>query len=55
MGTGALLAGLLVSSGVGLLVLFRMHHDWKDNLKTLGILYGSGVVLGALAGLLPIF
>ena len=55
MGIGALLAGLLVGSGVGLLVLFRMHHHWKDNLLTLVILYGSGVVLGSLAGLLPIF
>ena len=55
MGIGALLSGLLVGSGVGLLVLFRMHRHWKDNLLTLAILYGSGVVLGSLAGLLPIF
>lgn len=54
MTAGAMLSGLLVGSGVGLLVLFRMDRDWKDNLLTLGILYGSGVFFGILAGALGI-
>ncbi len=54
MRAGAMLAGLLVGSGVGLLVLFRTNRNLKDNLLILAILYGSGVVLGGLAGL-PLF
>ena len=50
----AMLSGLLVGSGVGMLVLFRMDRDWKDNLLTLGILYGSGVFFGILAGAMGI-
>jgi hypothetical protein len=52
---GAMLSGLLVGSGVGLLVLVRMNRDWKDDLITVGILYCSGVALGCLAGALHIF
>lgn len=52
MHAGALLSGLLTGSGVGLLVLFRTNRSWKDNLLILAIVYGSGVVLGGLAGLL---
>jgi len=55
MSTGAMLSGLLTGSGIGLLVLFRMHRNWRDNLKTLGFLYFSGVLLGFLIGLIPIF
>lgn len=46
MGMGAMMAGLLVGSGVGLLVLFRVNHDRKENFKILGLLYGIGVVAG---------
>ncbi len=46
MGVGAMMAGLLVGSGVGLLVLFRVNHDKKENFKILGLLYGIGVVAG---------
>lgn len=55
MGTGAMLSGLLVGSGIGVLVLFRSNRDMKKNLMILGTLYVTGVVLGSLAGLLPIF
>ena len=55
MSAGAMLAGLLTGSGVGLLVLFRMNRNLKENLRMLGAVYASGVALGFLAGLLPIF
>lgn len=46
LGYGAMLSGLLVNAGVGLLVLFRVNHDMKDNLRILGLLYVIGVVSG---------
>lgn len=46
MGTGAALAGLLANSGVGLLVLFRVNHDRKENLRILALLYAIGVAAG---------
>ncbi|MBQ5973095.1 MAG: arsenic efflux protein [Oscillospiraceae bacterium] len=55
MSAGAMLSGLLVGSGVGLLVLFRSRRRWKDNLLTLALLYGSGVAAGLLIGALPLF
>lgn len=55
MTIGALMSGLLVGAGVGILVLIRMNHDWKDTLLTIGCLYVSGVLLGMLANVLPIF
>lgn len=48
MGLGAALSGLLTGSGVGLLVLFRVNHDRKENLKILGLLYCIGVGVGIL-------
>lgn len=55
LSTGAMMSGLLVGSGVGLLVLFRMNRDLKDNLFTLAILYVTGVLFGIIADILPIF
>ena len=52
---GAMVSGLLVGSGVGLLVLLRMNKDWRDNLVTVGILYVSGVLLGLAANVLHVF
>lgn len=46
MSFGTMLAGLLVNAGVGLLVLFRVNHDKKDNLRIVGLLYLIGVVAG---------
>lgn len=46
MGRGAAMAGLLVGSGVGVLVLFRVNHDRRENLKILGLLYAIGVAAG---------
>jgi hypothetical protein len=46
--TSAMMAGLLVGSGVGILVLFRMNHHLKENLKIVAIMYVTGVVFGLL-------
>lgn len=46
MSFGTMLAGFLVNAGVGLLVLFRVNHDKKDNLKIVGLLYLIGVASG---------
>ena len=55
MSIGAMLSGLLVGSGVGILVLCRMNKNWKDNARTIGLLYAAGVLFGSLAELLPVW
>jgi len=52
MNFGAAMAGLLCGSGVGLLVLFRVNHDKKENLRILLLTYGIGVVAGILLSLI---
>lgn len=51
MDLGAAMAGLLAGCGVGILVLFRVNHDRRENLKILALLYGLGVGAGILVGL----
>lgn len=51
LGFGSTMAGLLSGSGVGLLVLFRVNHDRRENLKILGLLYGIGVAAGIVIGM----
>ena len=43
---GSMIGGLLVGSGIGILVLFRVNKNLKDNLKILGLLYLIGVICG---------
>ena len=43
---GAMMSGLLTGSGVGLLVLFRVNHNKKENATILGLLYLIGVLAG---------
>ena len=50
IGYGAMMSGLLVGSGVGVLVLFRANESFKENLKILALLYGIGVGCGILLG-----
>ena len=45
---GAAMAGLLVGSGVGILVLFRMNQDRRDNLTIVGVVYLVGLIVGSL-------
>ena len=52
MSQGAMMAGLLVGSGVGLLVLFRTNRNMKENLKITAMLYVMGVAGGMAVGLL---
>lgn len=54
MSFGAMMAGLLVGAGVGLIVLCRVNEDVKDNLRIIGLLYLCGVLGGVLLELLGI-
>ena len=54
IGTGAMMSGLLVNAGVGVLVLFRLNRDWKQNAGIVAALYGLGVFWGVLIELLGI-
>ena len=49
---GTMISGLCSGAGVGLLVLFRVNKNIKDNLLTMGILVVSGIIFGMLADLL---
>ena len=49
---GSMIGGLLVGSGIGILVLFRVNKDLKDNLKILGLLYLIGVIYGIIIDLI---
>lgn len=46
IGTGSVLAGLLSGSGVGLLVLFRVNKNVKENLLVTAVVYAVGVLIG---------
>ncbi len=48
LGAGAMLAGLLSASGVGLLVLCRANRRPKQNLAVIGVLYAAAVGGGLL-------
>lgn len=52
LGGGAMMSGLLVNAGVGVLILFRQHRNLKKNLQILAILYSAGVLWGILVQLL---
>lgn len=55
LGLGAMMAGLLVNAGVGVLVLFRVNRsNMKENLKIVGLLYVIGIVAGILLDLLRV-
>lgn len=46
MSLGAMMAGLLAGSGVGILVLFKENRNMKENFKILALLYGIGAASG---------
>lgn len=47
-----MISGLLVNAGVGLLVLFRVNRNIKENIKITFILYSIGVISGILLELI---
>lgn len=49
---GSLIAGLLTGSGIGLLLLFKVNKDYKENIKILIIIYSVGVISGIIINLL---
>lgn len=54
MSFGAMMSGLLVGAGVGILVLFKVNKDKKETFKIIGLLYVIGVTAGLLTELLGI-
>jgi hypothetical protein len=49
---GTMLSGLFSGAGVGLLILFKVNKNIKQNLTVVGILVASGVIFGLIADLL---
>lgn len=43
---GCLISGLLVNSGIGMLVLFKVNKNKKENMAILGILFVIGLISG---------
>ena len=43
---GSMIAGLLVGSGIGILVLFKSYKNIKENLKITGLLMLVGIIVG---------
>lgn len=54
LGTPAMLSGLLVSGGTGLLVLFRTNDHQRQNLIIVAALYAVGVAVGVAAAILGV-
>lgn len=54
MSLGAMMSGLLVGAGVGLIVLYRTNDSLRDNLKITAILYVIGVAAGIVVDFLGI-
>lgn len=52
MSFAACISGLLVGAGIGILVLFRVNKDKKENIKIVLLLYAIGVAAGLLMELI---
>lgn len=52
--SGAMLSGLLVGAGIGILVLLRANRPLKDTLRIIAILFTIGIAAGLLFDLLSI-
>lgn len=48
---GSMISGLLVGSGIGILVLYKSNKHIRENLKITGILYLIGIVAGIIIDL----
>lgn len=51
---GSAMAGLLTGSGVAIMVLFKINHNIKENIKIVAIIYSIGVICGILIDLLGV-
>jgi len=51
---GSCIAGLLTGSGIGILILFKINKNYKENLKILFTIYGIGVVSGIIIDMITI-
>lgn len=51
---GAMLSGLLVGAGIGILVLLRANRPLKDTLRVIAILFGIGLAAGVLFDLMSV-
>ena len=51
---GAMMSGLLVNAGVGLIVLLRTNNDSRENLRICGLMLCTGIVFGLAVELLGI-
>lgn len=49
---GSMMAGLLVGSGIGILVLFKSNKHMKQNLTIAGLLYLIGIISGLIIDLI---
>ena len=49
---GSMMAGLLIASGVGILVLFRTNKHLKQNLAIVSVLYVLGIISGLILDLI---
>ena len=47
-----MIAGLLVNTGVGLLILFRTNKDLKEKIKITVLLFAIGVIFGIIFDLI---
>ena len=43
---GAMMSGLAVNAGIGLVVLFRTNNDSRENMRICGLLVAAGIVTG---------
>ena len=49
---GSCMAGLLTGSGIGILILFRINKNLKENIRILGLIYAIGVISGLIIELI---
>lgn len=52
IGMGTLIGGLLVNSGLGVIVLFKVNKNLKENVKIVSMLYVIGVLAGIIIELI---
>ncbi len=55
MSGGALVSGLTVNSGIGLIVLFRTNRDFNENLRIMAVMLAVGALAGWAIQLLGLF